>query len=207
MEDNLNIFENEGSCFLVREECVRQRSALRWPLLRHYFSSSKALTFLPERRQFWNFAWEPNSQKYEESTLIWGPPFPLHYDIFQTGFPRDLKFGMGLNSQNYDSTKLFGDTLPPHFAIFGWTMGGRGFKSWPRVPKLWVWLLSGWGRCLKVTLQKHFHSCWCGDEWMVKPAQKVSEDGHRREWKLYSSMTIKLHFFWPKRLAKNTFFT
>ena len=45
-----------------------------------------------------------------------------------------------------------GPPLPPHYAIFGQTKGGI-FKSCPRIPELRVWLLRGWGRCLKVTLQ------------------------------------------------------
>ena len=75
-------------------------------------------------------------------------------------------------------------SYPPHYAIFGRTKGGI-FKSCPRVPKLWVWLLRGWGICLKVTLQtyapENFRSfCW-GDEQTVKPAQTLSEDPHRLE--------------------------
>ena len=62
---------------------------------------------------------------------------------------------------------------------------GGIFKSCPRVPKLQIWLLRGWGRCLKVTLQtrapENFRSCWWGDERTVQRAQTVSEDPHRRE--------------------------
>ena len=91
----------------------------------------------------------------------------------------------------------FGDPpYPPHYAIIGRTKGGIS-KSCPRVPKLRVWLLRGWGRCLKVTLQTHvpknFHSCRWGDEQMVKRAQTVSKDPHRRERKFD---IFNKRFFW-----------
>ena len=55
----------------------------------------------------------------------------------------------------------------------------ENFKSCLRVPKLRIWLLRGWGRCLKVTLQtcapENFCSCLWGDEQTVKHAQTVSD--------------------------------
>jgi hypothetical protein len=69
---------------------------------------------------------------------------------------------------------------PPAPALWNiWADRGGILKSCPRVPKLRIWLLSGWGRCLKVTLQtcaaENFRSCRWGDERTVKRAQKVSE--------------------------------
>jgi hypothetical protein len=52
----------------------------------------------------------------------------------------------------------------------------------------------GLGEVLKVTLQtrvpENFRSCRWGDERTVKRAQKVSEDPHRRERKLYNACQI-----------------
>ena len=65
-------------------------------------------------------------------------------------------------------------------------LGGQGgiFKSCPRVPKLRIWLLRGWGTCLKVTLQTHapenFRLCDGGTSGHIKRAQTGSEDPHRR---------------------------
>ena len=42
----------------------------------------------------------------------------------------------------------------PDNVIFGWTDVGN-FKSCPRFPKLWIWLLGCWGICLKVTCPKN----------------------------------------------------
>ena len=39
------------------------------------------------------------------------------------------------------------------------------FQSCPRVPKLWIWLLRRWGRCLKVTLQTHAPKQFCCFRW------------------------------------------
>ena len=51
----------------------------------------------------------------------------------------------------------------------------ENFKSHLRVPKLFIWVLSGWWRCLKVTLQttvpERFSSCRWGAERRVKRAQ------------------------------------
>ena len=41
----------------------------------------------------------------------------------------------------------------PNFVWVNISFFCENFKSCPRVPKLRIWLLRGWGRCLKVTLQ------------------------------------------------------
>ena len=68
----------------------------------------------------------------------------------------------------------------------------QNFKICPRVPKLQIWLLRGWGRCLNVTLQtrapENFRSCRWGDERTAKRAQTGSEDPHRRERKFSSNI-------------------
>ena len=44
-----------------------------------------------------------------------------------------------------------------------WSEKGGIFRSFPRVPKLPIWLLRGWWRCFKLTLQtcaaENFRSC------------------------------------------------
>ena len=45
--------------------------------------------------------------------------------------------------------------IPPQFAIFGWKKRGIN-KCFPRVPKLCIRILRGWGRVLKVNLQTCF---------------------------------------------------
>jgi hypothetical protein len=49
--------------------------------------------------------------------------------------------------------------------------------------KLWMWLLRGYGRCLKMTLQTpaptKICSCIWGDKQTVKHAQTVNEEPHR----------------------------
>jgi hypothetical protein len=47
-------------------------------------------------------------------------------------------------------------------------LGFQWKKSCHRVPKLWIRLMRGWGRCSKVTLQTHapvnFRLCWWEDK-------------------------------------------
>ena len=56
-------------------------------------------------------------------------------------------------------------------------LGGQGgiFKSCPRVSKLWIWPLRGWGRCLNVAFQicapTNFRWCRWGAERRVERAQ------------------------------------
>ena len=64
----------------------------------------------------------------------------------------------------------------------------ENFKSCLWVLKLWKWVLSSWGRCLKVTLQtlvaENFLSCWWGASGGSSVSRHWSEDPHRHERKL-----------------------
>ena len=74
------------------------------------------------------------------------------------------------------------------------------FKSCPRVPKLRIWLLRGWGRCLKVTLQtcvpEIFRSCWWGGRANGQACADGERGPHRREQKFLE--INKLNKTFPK---------
>ena len=59
--------------------------------------------------------------------------------------------------------KLRGNRSGPLGGVFYVCFLFLNFKSCLTVPKLWIWVLSCWGRCLKVTLQtrkpKKFRTC------------------------------------------------
>ena len=65
------------------------------------------------------------------------------------------------------------------FWNFGWgykniriptraTNSGGILKICPWVPKLWIWLVRGWGRCLKVTLQTGVRTNFCSCRWAAE---------------------------------------
>ena len=62
--------------------------------------------------------------------------------------------------------------LPP--ALCDFQAEKRGIlKSCPRVPKLWICLLRGWGRSVKVTLQTCAQKKFCLCRWGDKCKQKI----------------------------------
>ena len=80
-----------------------------------------------------------------------------------------------------------------------WAHKGGIFKSCPWVLKLRIWLLRGWGRCLKVTLQnvhRKFpaHGAPSGGSRMCRP---VREDPHRHESNLRLLYLVHVYSFLP----------
>ena len=80
--------------------------------------------------------------------------------------PGTSKYRDACASKNYSVTPS-----PPPALCYLWEDKGSNLKICPRVSKLRIWLLRGWGRCLKVTMQTHvaenFRSCWWGAEQRV----------------------------------------
>ena len=109
-------------------------------------------------------------KRLHPETNFWYPPLTPQYDIFGGELNispsrccfRDLKI-LGFHPKTNSGT-------PPKGGIF---------KSFPRFRKLWIWLLRGWGRCLKVTLltcaPKQF--CWC--RWGEEQPHSACTDGER----------------------------
>ena len=99
-----------------------------------------------------------------------------------------------------DDLNLFTNGRRPIFFIkrddLDFFMNGR------RTNFLWKWnttylqVLSGWGRCLKVTLQTcaldNFHSCQWGPSGGSCVPRPKSEDPHRRERKYYHTRSCFL---------------
>ena len=78
----------------------------------------------------------------------WGSVFSFFLKILEGGQLEFWNFTGGLFSQKKEILTRLGG----RFYVF-WKFFIENFKSCPRVPKLRIWLLRGWGRCLKVTLQ------------------------------------------------------
>jgi hypothetical protein len=85
---------------------------------------------------------------------------------------------------------------PPHYAIIGRTEGGIS-KSWPRVPKLLIWVLRGWGRCLKLTLRTRTPENFWGPSGGSCMNRPESEDPHRRKRKFIIFFHTEVFLVWP----------
>ena len=101
-----------------------------------------------------------------------------------------------------DSTTLKKSETPPQLCYVWVDKVFFFFKSCPMLLKLRIWLLKGWGRCLKVTLQtrapENFRSRrWGLSRWYCvrKPG---SEDPHRceRKFDILSCMVLVLYRPW-----------
>ena len=105
----------------------------------------------------------------------------------QTGCCQCILHGLLIHTKNLGFHPLK-KHCPTHYAKFGQTWGGQGWgilKSCPWFPKLWVWLMTGRGRCLRVILQTHEPINFCYCRWTPSRVSYLhrhrSKDPHQRQ--------------------------
>ena len=115
---------------------------------------------------------------------------------------KKMPVGLVVVFQNYkDSNKKKHQTPPSPSLWHFWMEKGDNFKSWPTIPKLRIWLLMGWGRSLKMTLQtralENFRSCWWGSEQSVARVQTRARLSYIKVvFHLFKTSAIVLRFTW-----------
>ena len=94
-----------------------------------------------------------STQEAIVNAVIFPPSFLLFYQIKGRQGSLILHGLLSNKTIRISIQQKFGDPpLPPALCNF-WVENGGILKSCARVPKLWIWLRRGWGRCLNVTLQ------------------------------------------------------